>query len=120
MTTPEMTSIVLLPEDGGEPLAVLDGRSGEVVLDTLRRLGWSHRFGCRRGGCGVCKVDLIAGDTHDAATVADSVVTEDERAGGVRLSCRAVPDTDVVIRLRPGDQLRCVSPWLAGAGQRRI
>lgn len=109
-----MATIVLLPDD-----VVLEGRSGEAVLDTLRRTGWTHRFGCRRGGCGVCKVDLVEGSTHDAALVSDAVLSPEERADGVRLSCRAVPDTDVVIRLRTDDSLRCTSPWLAGASSRR-
>lgn len=119
-----MPTIVLVPADAdpadpGSALAVLDARPGEAVLDTIRRTGWTHRFGCRRGGCGVCKVELVTGTTHDNATVAASVLSDEERAAGIRLSCRAEPETDVVIRLLPGDNLRCVSPWLAGAGARR-
>jgi ferredoxin len=114
-----MPSIVLYTPDPSSDPVVLEGRPGEVVLDTLRRVGYSHRFGCRRGGCGVCKIELVEGTTHDGALVAASVLSDEDRARGLRLSCRAVPDTDVVIRLVDGDQLRCLSPWLAGAGSRR-
>lgn len=105
-----MPTIVLLPD--GITIESLDG---EAVLDAMRRCGVSHRFGCRRGGCGICKVDLVDGSTHDNATVAPTVLTDEERAGGVRLSCRAVPDTDVVIRLRADDRLKQTMPWFARA-----
>lgn len=113
-----MTRITLITEDASDEV-VLEPRPGEALLDTMRRVGWTHRFGCRRGGCGICKVVLVSGTTHDNAVVASTVVTDDERAEGIRLSCRAVPDTDVVVRVRPDDHLRCVNPWLAGAGARR-
>jgi ferredoxin len=98
---------------------VLESRPGECILDTMRRVGWTHRFGCRRGGCGVCRVTVVQGTTHDAALVADAVLSPEDRSAGVRLSCRAVPDTDLVVLVRPDDHLRCVNPWLAGAGARR-
>ncbi|MEZ5262589.1 MAG: 2Fe-2S iron-sulfur cluster-binding protein [Acidimicrobiia bacterium] len=107
-------AIHLLPDD-----VVLQGRPGEPILDTLRRSGYSHRFGCRRGGCGVCRIDLVEGTTHDNAVVADTVLTPADRAAGVRLSCRAVPDGDVTLRVREDDRLHCVSPILARYVARR-
>lgn len=101
-------TIRLLPED-----VVLRARPGEAILDTMRRHGYSHRFGCRRGGCGVCRIDLVEGATVDGAVVAESVLGAAEREQGVRLSCRAAPVTDVVLRVRDDDRLRCVSSFLA-------
>ncbi len=106
--SPVTVTVRLLPDD-----VVLTARSGEPILDTLRRSGYSHRFGCRRGGCGVCKIDLVAGATTDNAPVSDAVLTADERAAGVRLTCRAVPDGDITLRVREDDKLRCVSSFLA-------
>ncbi len=90
----------------------LRSRPGEVILDTVRRCGYAHRFGCRRGGCGVCRIDLLVGETIDAALISDSVLSLGDRHAGVRLSCRAVPTTDVVLRVRTDDELRCVSSFL--------
>jgi ferredoxin len=101
-------AIRLLPGD-----VVVHGLPGEPILDTLRRNGYAHRFGCRRGGCGVCRIDLVSGTTTDNALVADTVLTPQERALGVRLTCRAVPEGPITVRLRDDDRLRCVSSFLA-------
>jgi CDP-4-dehydro-6-deoxyglucose reductase len=63
----------------------------------------------------MCKVEVLAGTvTHDA-TVAPSVLTEDERAMGTCLSCRAIAVTDIEIRLQD-EILRCFfPPWLRQA-----
>ncbi len=84
----------------------LDGRPDESIMGTLSRHGFTYRIGCRRGGCGFCKVDLLSGDVDYTKAVSPAVLSEAERAQGVCLSCRAVPLTDVVIRLSAGDALR--------------
>jgi ferredoxin len=93
-------------------------RRGETILAALYRCGYAYRTGCKRGGCGICKLDLINGKVSYPVTVAATVLTEAERTGGTCLSCRAVPVTDVIVGLRDGDTLRCVAPFLAGLAQR--
>jgi CDP-4-dehydro-6-deoxyglucose reductase len=90
---------------------------GEYVLAALNRSGYGFRTGCRRGGCGVCKADLLSGDVTYPVTVAQSVLSDDERSAGSCLTCRAVPAGDVVIRLR-NDKLRCTSSLLAALAAR--
>jgi len=104
-----MATVTVLP-DG----VSVRSRDGECILAALYRSGYGYRIGCRRGGCGVCKVDLVAGAVEYTATVAEQVLTPGERAGGTCLTCRAVPRGDVVIRLRD-DRLRRLSPFLAAA-----
>ena len=91
----------------------VDLRGGETVLAGLQRHGYAYRWGCRRGGCGVCKVDVIAGTVSYSGVVADTILGAEERRGGAALSCRAVPAGDVTVALR-NDRLRRVAPWLAG------
>ena len=81
-------------------------RDGETVLGAAMRCGFRYRFGCRRGGCGVCKVRLILGEVRYERPIASSVLTYDERVLGVCLSCRAVPVTNIIIELQEGDRLR--------------
>jgi CDP-4-dehydro-6-deoxyglucose reductase len=88
-------------------------REREPILAGLFRAGYAYRVGCKRGGCGACKVDLVDGEVEYPVTVSDTVLTSDERAAGGCLSCRAVPVTDSEIRLRNDDRLRCVAPFLA-------
>lgn len=84
----------------------LDCRAGESIMGTLSRHGFTYRIGCRRGGCGFCKVDLLHGEVQYDRVVSAAVLSPAERDDGVCLSCRAVPVGDVVIRLSAGDRLR--------------
>src|SRR5688500_15731560 len=71
-----------------QPDVEVELRPGETVLECLYRHGYAYRIGCRRGGCGVCKVDLIEGDVRYEANIADEVLPESERAVGTCLTCR--------------------------------
>jgi ferredoxin len=93
--------VTILP-DGVQVIA----HDAETLLRALSRAGLRYRVGCKRGGCGVCKVALLAGEVHYERPIALTVLTDDERVEGVCLSCRAVPLTDVVIELQEGDRLR--------------
>ena len=98
-----MPEVTILP-DG---LQVTAGEA-ETVLAALSRAGLRYRVGCRRGGCGVCKVQLVLGEVRYERPVADSVLSDDERVAGICLSCRAVPITNIAIELQEGDRLRKV------------
>lgn len=107
-----MTRISVLPDD-----VHINADEGETVLAALGRAGFRYRIGCRRGGCGVCKVHLSLGEVWYERPIDSDVLTDDERVEGVCLSCRAVPITNVVIELQDGDKLRRVLPYgFASAG----
>ncbi|MDC5699028.1 2Fe-2S iron-sulfur cluster-binding protein [Intrasporangium calvum] len=84
---------------------------GETVLGGLYKAGYAYTIGCRRGGCAICKVDVLDGEFSYDHPVADSVISEQERTDGTCLSCRAVPDSDVTIEMRDSC-LRLVNPFL--------
>jgi len=86
---------------------------GESILAGLHRNGYAVTAGCRRGGCGICKADLVEGSVWYPHVVADTVLSEKERADGVCLICRAVPDGDATVRVPADFRLRCVAPFLA-------
>lgn len=102
-----MTTLTVDPEG-----VVVALRPGETVLECLYRHGYAYRTGCRRGGCAVCKVDIVSGEVEYSRTIAVSVLSSNEREAGVCLTCRAVPRTDLVITLRE-EELRMVNPILA-------
>jgi CDP-4-dehydro-6-deoxyglucose reductase len=91
---------------------------GETILAGLRRAGYVADIGCRRGGCGICKIRVVEGAVSYRETVAETVLTPEERADGVCLMCRAVPETDTAIIVGPEFRLRSVSPLLAGLSHR--
>ena len=80
----------------------------ETLLRAMGRAGLRYRVGCKRGGCGICKVQLVLGEVRYERPIAASVLSDDERVEGICLSCRAVPLTNVVIELQEGDRLRRV------------
>lgn len=84
---------------------------GETVLGGLYKAGFAYTIGCRRGGCAICKVDVLEGDFSYDHPVADSVISDEERTDGTCLSCRAVPDSDLTIEMRDSC-LRLVNPFL--------
>jgi ferredoxin len=98
-----MTEVTILPD--GVRVDVADG---ETLLRALARAGLRYRVGCKRGGCGICKVHLMLGEVIYERPIAASVLSDDERVEGICLSCRAVPLTDLVIELQEGDRLRRV------------
>jgi ferredoxin len=72
---------------------------GETVLDALKRTGNAIRVGCRRGGCAICKVEVVEGSYEYTRPIADKVLTEDEVERGTCLTCRAVPTSDLEVSL---------------------
>ena len=98
-----MTEVTILP-DGVH----VEARDEETLLRALARAGLRYRVGCKRGGCGICKVQLKLGEVRYERPIADSVLSDDERVEGICLSCRAVPITNSVIELQEGDRLRRV------------
>lgn len=101
-----MATIIVQPS-GAEILISPD----DTVLAGLQKAGYAYTVGCRRGGCGICKVDVLEGSFTYNRTVADSVITAKERTDGTCLSCRAVPDEDLTIQMRDAS-LRLVNPLL--------
>jgi CDP-4-dehydro-6-deoxyglucose reductase len=86
----------------------VNAAEAETVLKALSRAGLKYRVGCKRGGCGICKVQLVLGEVRYERPIADSVLSDDERVEGICLSCRAVPITNIAIELQEGDRLRKV------------
>ena len=83
-------------------------REGESILEALHAAGLAYRTGCKRGGCGVCKVDLRSGSVTYRKQVADTVMTPEEWVDSTCLTCQAVPEGDVEIELREEElRVRC-------------
>jgi ferredoxin len=101
-----MPDVTILP-DG----VLVPADEDENLLAAVTRAGLRYRFGCRRGGCGVCKLTLVLGEVRYERPIAPTVLTDEERVDGICLSCRAVPITDVVVELQEGDRLQRILPY---------
>jgi len=52
--------------------------------------------GCRGGGCGVCKVEILSG-SYRARVMSRSCISAREEAAGTVLACRVWPESDIRI-----------------------
>ncbi len=53
-------------------------------------------FGCRGGGCGICRVKVIEG-TFETGLMSASQITPEDLANGEALACKLFPTSDLVI-----------------------
>lgn len=114
------------PESGGEPRrGILIGEAeaerpvrvsvegeelvwhpGESLVATLMaqyfgRRGRGAFMGCREGGCGACKLELLEGVVAMRPNYSKDVLEDEERESGRFLACRARPITDISVRFVP-------------------
>ncbi|MEY4752803.1 MAG: hypothetical protein RJA44_478 [Pseudomonadota bacterium] len=83
-------------EDTGESYRCDERQSVLVGMEALGRKGIP--VGCRNGGCGVCKVEVTAGQYHARVMSRDHVSAEEEACGRV-LACRIRPGSDLSLRV---------------------
>lgn len=53
--------------------------------------------GCREGGCGICKIAVIAG-SYQTDVMSRAHISQAEQQQGVVLACRITPTSDLRIR----------------------
>ncbi|MGB8859243.1 MAG: 2Fe-2S iron-sulfur cluster-binding protein [Ilumatobacteraceae bacterium] len=79
-------------------------RDDENMLVGMRYHGPDGvQVGCRGGGCGVCRVQVLSG-TYTAKKMSKAHITEDDLGHKIVLSCRIFPTSDLSIRLCPKPQ----------------
>jgi len=84
---------ITIADDGqtyrcGEQRSLLEG------MEQLGRKGIP--VGCRNGGCGVCKVEILSG-TYVSRVMSRAHVCEEDEAQGRVLACRVKPTSDIVL-----------------------
>lgn len=73
--------------------------SMQNVLEGMVRLGRRGiPSGCRGGGCGVCKIEVLQGHYH-SKKMSRSHIDENDIEHGRVLACRIYPESDLVIRV---------------------
>lgn len=69
---------------------------GQTVLSAALEAGVPYPHSCTSGRCGACKSRLVDG-AIELANHSPFALTDEERAGGLILACRAVPMGDVTV-----------------------
>lgn len=86
------------PCPSGERLLVAFERAASI--DFAQALTARIPVGCRRGGCGVCRVRVLSGD-YTTAVMSSNHVSEAERQQGYALSCCVYPESDLCVEIAP-------------------
>jgi ferredoxin len=74
--------------------------ANESLLTGMVRLGRKGiPVGCVNGGCGVCKVRILAGDIKALGPISRAHVSIDEEGQGYTLACRVAPQTPVQLEV---------------------
>jgi len=66
------------------------------AMEQLRRKGIP--VGCRNGGCGVCKIEVMGG-AFAKRKMSRAVVSAEEEARGCVLACKTYPQGDLRVRV---------------------
>ena len=99
--------VIVLPDRTRVPV-----RPGETVLDASAAMGSATRWAAAKAAVAGVRSKLVSGDVIYEKTVAQSVLSDQDRVNGVCLPCRAVPATDIC------DQAESHRPAGAGPVQR--
>ena len=74
----------------------LDVEDGQTILGAALAAGISYPHGCKSGRCGSCKSRLIEG-TVELLPHSRFALTDEEKADGLILACRALPLADAAV-----------------------
>lgn len=83
----------------GRTLAVSEG---VTILEATLADGIAYPHGCRSGRCGACKSHLFSGKV-DLLEHSRFALSDEEKAQGLILACRAIPTTDAIVAWLDGD-----------------
>lgn len=73
--------------------------TGNSLLEGMQRLARKGiPIGCRGGGCGVCRVQVLSGNYH-SKKMSREHVSECELSQGIGLACRLYPESDLEVKV---------------------
>jgi CDP-4-dehydro-6-deoxyglucose reductase/ferredoxin-NAD(P)+ reductase (naphthalene dioxygenase ferredoxin-specific) len=78
--------------------------TGATILATALAAGVGYPFGCQSGNCGACKSHLVSGEVTMEG-YSEFALSEEEKARGLILACRAVPWEDSEVAWLDEDDL---------------
>lgn len=91
-----MPSYTIHIANDGSSYRCTDTRS---VLEGMESLGKKGiPVGCRGGGCGVCKVQILSGN-YTKRVMSRAHISAEEEASGCVLACRIKPTSDLLLRV---------------------
>ena len=90
-----MFTIVI--EDTGEAFTCPPERNVLKAMEQLGRKGIP--VGCRGGGCGVCRVQVVDGDLYHTGKMSRAQVPLEDEEQGICLACKLFPESDLHLKV---------------------
>lgn len=91
-----MTLYTVILEDDGNSYRCSDALTLLEGMESLGKKGIPA--GCRGGGCGVCKVQVLSG-SYTKRVMSREHISEQEEAQGCVLACRVRPTSPIALRV---------------------
>lgn len=82
--------------DTGNQTLELTCPETESLLDAALRQGMKIRYGCKGGGCGLCKIKVQEGEFTRGKS-SKAVLPDAERSMNYTLACKTFPKSDLKI-----------------------
>ncbi len=82
--------------DSGLSFPCKDGQNVLAAMEKLGRCGIP--IGCRGGGCGICRVQVMDGARYRTHKMSRAQVSAQDLASGICLACKLIPEGDLVVR----------------------
>lgn len=94
MEPPERFEITI--SDSGDSFLCKEGQNVLLAMERLGRRGIP--VGCRGGGCGICRVQVLGDGKYRTTKMSRAQVSEEDEANGIALACKLIPEGDLQIR----------------------
>lgn len=91
---------------GGSEFGCYDDERLLVAME--RSVHRAVPVGCRRGGCGVCRIRVLSGAYHTDPMSATHV-TPEQKEEGYALSCCVYPESDLVVEPAPKPKAQVIT-----------
>ena len=82
--------------DTGETFPCKDGQNVLAAMEKLGRKGIP--VGCRGGGCGICRVQVVGDARYKTLVMSRARVSEADEAQGICLACKLIPEGDLTVK----------------------
>ena len=88
---------IIVIEDSDEEFTCSSDRNVLKAMEQLGRKGIP--VGCRGGGCGVCRVQVVGDGPYRTGKMSREQVPVDDEQQGICLACKLFPEADLRLKV---------------------
>ncbi len=88
---------IIVIEDSNEAFTCSSDRNVLKAMEQLGRKGIP--VGCRGGGCGVCRVQVVGDGRYRTGKMSREQVPVDDEQQGICLACKLFPEADLRLKV---------------------